>query len=129
MDSKQYASTVYAAAARYEAGDTAEARVLFESIVADPDVPDLDRCTMAINVATVLTGSGAPEADLEAAYDRGIEFERPWLRGFAAESKAVWLATVGRTWEARELLQALRREPWLTFSDRDRIDQSLAALG
>ena len=129
MDSRQYASTVYAAAARYEAGDAAEALALFESIVADPEVPDLDRCTMTINVATVLSGSGAPEAEVEAAYDRGIEFERRWLRGFAAESKAVWLTTVGRTWEARELLQTLRREPWLTFSERDRIDQSLAAMG
>lgn len=129
MDSKQYASTVYAAAARYEAGDAAEALALFQSIVADPEVPDLDRCTMAVNVATVLTGSGAPESDIEAAYDRGIELEQPWLRGFAVESKAVWLASVHRTWEARDILLRLRGEPWLTFTDRDRIDQSLAALG
>ena len=129
MDSRQYASTVYAAAARYEAGDAAEALALFERIVADPDVPDLDRCTMAVNIANVLTGSGGAEADIEAAYDRAIELERPWLRGFATESKAVWLATVGRSWEARDLLQTLRREPWLTFTERDRIDQSLAAMG
>jgi len=129
VDSRQYASTVYAAVSRFEAGDAAEARAMFERIVADPEVPDLDRCMMALNVANILSSSGAAEADIEAVYDRAIQFERPWLRGFAAESKAAWLAAVGRTWEARDMLQSLRQEPWLTFSERDRIDQSLAAMG
>ncbi len=129
MDSQEYFAAVRLAAERFEAGDTGEARAVFERIVADDAVPELDRNMMGINLATVLTKAGAAETEIEAAYDRAIELEQRWMRGFATESKAVWLASAGRAWEARELLAWLRGQPWLTFGDRDRIDGSLDALG
>ncbi len=128
MDGKEYNATAHYAAARFEAGDVAEARALFERIVADPDVPDLDRSMMSVNLATVLTSAGAREAEVEAAYDQAIELERRWMRCFAAEHKVAWLVTIGRHWEARELLVRLRDQPWLRFDERDRIDANLATL-
>jgi len=128
VDSQQFAAAAIQAAERYEAGDVTTARDLFERIVDDSEVPDLDRSVIGVNLATVLTALGASEAEVEAAYDTAVELERRWMRGFAAESKAAWLVAVGRTWEARDLLLWLRSQPWTSFGDRDRFDGSVAAL-
>ncbi len=102
---------------------------MFERLIADHELPDLDRSSMASNVAVVLTAQGAPEGEVQAAYDRGIELERRWLRGAVIQRKAAWLVTVGRSWEARDLLVRLRREAWLNLYERDSIDRSLESLG
>lgn len=128
MDGKEYNATALLAAAQFEAGDVVEARALFERLVADPDVPDLNRSIMGVNLATLLRAAGAKDADVEAAYDQAIELEHRWMRCFAAEHKAEWLVATGRQWEARELLARLRNEPWLMYDERDRIDANLAAL-
>jgi hypothetical protein len=36
---------------------------------------------MAVNLASAMRAAGAPEAEIEAAYDRGIELDRPWMSG------------------------------------------------
>ncbi len=128
MDYQEYHAAANLANAHYESGNAAEALRLFERLIADHELPDLDRSSMASNVAVVLTAQGAPESEIQAAYDRGIELERRWLRGAVIQRKAAWLVTVGRSWEARDLLVRLRCEAWLNMYERDSIDRLLESL-
>ena len=129
MDSQGFNAQVYLGASRYEAGDYAGARVVFEALLADPTIPDLNRSYMAVNLASALTAAGTPEAEIEAAYDRGIELEKPWLRMTVSEAKVAWLISQGRAWQARDMLLHLRDQRWLTFEERDRVEATLAAVG
>ena len=129
MDSQAFNAQVYLGASRYEAGDYAGAREVFEALLADQTIPDLNRSYMAVNLASALTSAGAPVAEIEAAYDRGIELEQPWLRMLVTEAKVAWLISQGRSWQARDMLLHLRDQGWLTFEERDRVEARLAALG
>jgi hypothetical protein len=120
VDSYEYRATAQEGARRHDSGDWRGAAAIFDRLAADVHLPDLDRAMMARNLATVLAAMGVPELEVEAAYDRGVILETPWYRGLVRESKAAWLAEIGRTDAAIAVYDELLREAWPMADDRDR---------
>jgi hypothetical protein len=120
MDSYEYRAMAQEGAALHERGEWRAAAAIFERLVADQSLPDLDRSMMARNLATVLTSAGRAPNEVEAAFDRGIALEQRWFRGLVRESKAAWLAEIGRTDGAIAVYDSLLAEAWPMADERDR---------
>jgi hypothetical protein len=120
MDSYEYRATAQEGAAAHERGDSHAAAAIFNRLSADASLSDLDRALMARNLAFVLSAAGSANSEVEAAYDRGIALEAPWYRGLVRESKAAWLAEIGRSDAAIALYDTLLAEIWPLADERDR---------
>jgi hypothetical protein len=128
MDSYEYRATAQEGARLHDGGDWSGAAAIFDRLATDGSLPDLDRSLMARNLATVLSTAGASTIEVEGAYDRGIELERRWYRGLVRESKAVWLAEIGRSDGAIAIYDELLGEEWPMADDRDRWLHNRTAL-
>lgn len=128
MDSYEYRATAQEGARLHDGGDWSAAAAIFDRLTSDGSLPDLDRSLMARNLATVLSTAGASTIEIEGAYDRGIELERRWFRGLVRESKAVWLAEIGRSDAAIAIYDELLAEEWPMSDDRDRWLHNRTAL-
>ncbi|MBD8077827.1 hypothetical protein [Cellulosimicrobium arenosum] len=120
MDYDEFAQAMRAASDAHEAGRSSEAVDTYRRLLDDPTLADVDKAMVAVNLATVLSAVGAPNSEIEGVYDRGISVESRWMRGFATESKAVWLAGLGRVDAARRVYQSLLGQGWASMSDRHR---------
>jgi hypothetical protein len=120
MDSYEYRATAQEGARLHEGGDWSAAAAIFDRLATDGSLPDLDRSLMARNLATVLSIAGASTIEVEGAYDRGVELERRWFRGLVRESKANWLAEIGRSDGAIAIYDELLGEEWPMADERDR---------
>lgn len=128
MDYAQYVTFVREAAALHEAGAYHDAARAFLRLADDATLPDLDRAMMESNLAGALAAARAAEADIEAAYDRGIALEERWHRARVLEAKAVWLAEAGHRDRAVAVYQGLLQQAWARMDDRDRWSRNIAAL-
>jgi len=128
MDSYEYRAMAQEGARLHEGGEWSAAAAVFDRLAADSSLPDLDRSLMARNLATVLSTAGASTIEVESAYDRGIDLERRWYRGLVRESKAVWLAEIGRSDAAIAIYDELLAEEWPMADDRDRWLHNRTAL-
>ena len=84
------------------------------------DLPDLDKCIMAINVAVVWDKRGDSSEALRW-YDRAIRFEKSYDRFFAQEKKAAYFLYLGRKKDALLIYQELLKKPFLNLSEQDRM--------
>lgn len=128
MDYTQYVAFVREAAALHEARAYVDAAQAFARLADDATLPDLDRAMMESSLAAAFSASRAAEADIEAAYDRGIALEARWHRAGVLESKAVWLARAGHRDRAVAVYQGLLQQAWARMDQRDRWSRNIAAL-
>ncbi|MBD5787488.1 tetratricopeptide repeat protein [Cellulosimicrobium terreum] len=128
MDFDEYALVMRSAADAHESGRTEEATDAYRRLLEDPGLADVDRAMVAVNLATALTAAGAPHSEVEGVYDRGVGFESRWQRGFATESKAVWLAGLGRVDAARRVYQGLLAQGWASMDERRRWSHNVETL-
>lgn len=126
MTYQQYYDLTRQGAELFEKGDHANALKVFQSIV-ESDLPDLDRATMSVNVATVCDKMGHQEHAL-AWYDHGIALEEPHARFFVLEKKAEYFVALGRPKDALEIYEGLAGEPFVTMNDLERINHNRKVL-
>ncbi len=126
MDYETYTRRAAEAAAQVDAGQLDQAVVLLKGLIAS-GISDLDKSVMWVNVAIVQEKAGRHD-DALAAYDEAVRHERGYYRHFATESRAAYLHRLGRVQDSLREYETLLRSLALMESDKDRLQQNVAAL-
>jgi hypothetical protein len=126
MDYDAYVASTNEAARLDEAGDTAGAVAVFQTL-AEADLAEHDRSLMWHNVGVLLEKLGRSDEAL-AAYDRGIALETPLCRLLVAEQKAALLHNLGRNSESLSLYRWMESRRWTSETEKQRFRHNISAL-
>ncbi len=127
MDYADYIERTQRAANYVQNGMYEQALELLMGLV-NSEISPVDKSMMCLNLAVVYDKQKRVDLALEW-HDKGIEYERPYMRAFVALHKAGYLATQGYVEESRALYRELLALPFLTESDKETIRRNLETLG
>lgn len=123
MDYSEYVNLVQKADQLVRKGDYNSALELLRSLV-ESDLADADKAVMCVNIAIIWDKLGQPEEALRW-YGRGIAYERRSRGHFAAESRAAYLAQLGRLEESLLAYEDLLAQESLDEQTRERVRQNI----
>lgn len=126
MDYKEYVKHVQKADRLVQHGDYTSALEILYSLV-ESDLADPDKAVMCVNVAILWDKLGQPEEALHW-YGRGMGHERRAGGHFAAESRAAYLAQLGRLEESLLAYEDLAARESLDEQTRERVRQNIGRL-
>ena len=126
MDYEAYVDAMQRVSNQVDAQQYAEALAGLRSLL-ESDLLDADKAVLCINMAVVHDKMGEA-SDALAWYDRGIDYERAYRRHMAAEHKAGYLHTSGRSAEALSLYESLLRERSLGEAEKKRLAHNVESL-
>lgn len=126
MNYQEYSLAFQTAAQLVEAGRHKKAISAFEDLLAN-NIPDVDKSIICFNIAVIYDKMGQMESVL-SWYDQGKRYEKRQCRFYVAESKAAYLAKIGRNREGLREYQDLLRRDELAMADIARIEANIATL-
>jgi hypothetical protein len=126
MQTEHFEQSLFLAARLVDNSAHDDAIVVLRPLV-ECELDFFQKMIVCVNMAIIFGLKGQDSAAL-AWYDRGIGYERPHGRFFAAERKAAYMAERGWTNESLSMYEKLLSEPSLTAEDEERIRQNLATL-
>ncbi len=115
-----------------QAGSLTQARrlreaedVIYKLIMGD--VSDLDKADLCAMIADVYDREGKTE-DALIWFDKGITYEKGYLRFDVSMKKAEYLAQLGRREAAMAIYEEILRQPYTKEIDRDHLRKEIQAL-
>lgn len=126
MRYEEYVKRVQKADRLAREGDHASALDVLSSLV-ESELADPDKAVMCVNIAILRDQLGQPEEAL-CWYGRGIDYERRTGGHFAAESRAAYLAQLGRLEESLRAYEELAAQASLDEQTRERVRQNIDCL-
>lgn len=126
MDYQEYVRRVQEVDRRVQRGDYTSALELLHSLV-ESDLADADKAVMCVNIAIIWDKLGQPEEALRW-YGRGMGYERRSGGHFAAESRAAYLARLGRLEESLLAYEDLLAQESLDEQTRERVHRNIQML-
>lgn len=119
MNYEEYAALAHRGAEISEKGDSAGAIAIFRRIV-DSDLAKPDRVMMSLNIATLY--ANMQQVDQAVSWYRtAVELEAGYHGRQALESRAVYLAQIGRNRESLRDFEQLSQHPSLNEADKVRV--------
>ena len=126
MDFQQYQQLAQNAAQLTETGKFDQAEDIYRQLL-ESDISDRDKSIICYNL-TILSEKAGRKHDIFKWYDEGIRFEERHCQYFVTEKKAIYLANIGETHDSLSILKRLYQQPYLTESDKVRIQQNIDIL-
>lgn len=126
MDYKEYVKRAQKADQLVREGNYTSALELLYSLV-ESDLADPDKAVMCVNIAIIWDKMGQPDEALRW-YGRGMSYERRSGGHFVAESRAAYLAQLGRLEESLLAYEDLAAQESLDEQTRERVRQSINRL-
>ena len=126
MNYQEYSLAFHTAAQLVETGRPEKAISAFEALLAN-NIPDVDKSIICLNIAVIYEKMGRIESVL-SWYDQGKRYEKRQCRFYVAESKAAYLAKIGRQRESLREYQDLLRRDELSMADIARIETNIAII-
>lgn len=115
------------AAAEYAAANENDSAIQIFTQLLSKDISERDKAIICVNLAKIHHKLGDSSEALKW-YDQAIQYEEPYFRSFAAESKAAYLAEIGQAPKSLALYEKIALQPYLDEAEKYRIRTNMNIL-